>query len=110
LDALDAAEDEGGDIRGRQSAAILVVKGQTTGRWWEDRLVDVRVEDHEEPLHELRRVVKVRWAYDRAGQGTYDDSVIDAMGRNPELAFWNALRLAGTGKVDEARPLLAEAF
>jgi uncharacterized Ntn-hydrolase superfamily protein len=110
LDALDAAEAEGGDIRGRQSAAILVVKGATTGRRWEDVITDVRIDDHDEPLLELRRVVAVRQAYDRAGKGDYDDSIASAMGRNPELAYWHGLRLAMGGQVDEARPFLDEAF
>jgi uncharacterized Ntn-hydrolase superfamily protein len=50
LAALDAAEAEGGDIRGRQSAALLVVKGQSSGRPWADLSFDLRVEDHEKPL------------------------------------------------------------
>ena len=55
LAALEAAEREGGDIRGRQSAALLIVRAESTGRPWEDRLVDLRVDDHAAPLPELRR-------------------------------------------------------
>lgn len=62
LAALDAAETEGGDIRGRQSAALLVVKGQASGAPWADRIFDLRVEDHLEPLQELRRLVLVHRA------------------------------------------------
>jgi uncharacterized Ntn-hydrolase superfamily protein len=51
--ALDAAEAEGGDIRGKQSAAMLVVRGDPTGRSWEDRIIDLRVEDSPEPLPEI---------------------------------------------------------
>src|SRR5260370_702858 len=62
--ALDAAEAEGGDIRGKQSAAMLVVRGAPTGRSWEDRIIDLRVEDSPEPLIELRRLLDIRRAYD----------------------------------------------
>ncbi|MBA4160076.1 MAG: DUF1028 domain-containing protein, partial [Gemmatimonadetes bacterium] len=55
LQALEAAEREGGDIRGKQSAAILIVGPESTGRAWADRIVDLRVEDHPDPLVELRR-------------------------------------------------------
>ena len=63
LAALEAAEAEGGDIRGRQSAALVVVKAASTGRPWADRLFDLRVEDHAEPLRELRRLVGLQRAY-----------------------------------------------
>src|SRR5690348_18033028 len=62
LAALDAAEAEGGDIRGRQSAAMLVVSGNATGRSWEDRVIDIRVEDAADPLPELRRLLRFRRA------------------------------------------------
>ena len=58
LAALDAAQEAGGDIRGRQSAALIVVSGKPTGRSWSDRLFDLRVDDHSEPLKELRRLVR----------------------------------------------------
>src|ERR1043166_2213995 len=63
LAALDAAQAAGGDIRGTQSAAILIVRSKATGKPWMDRLVDLRVEDHPEPLKELRRLVQMRRAY-----------------------------------------------
>src|SRR5271168_4816399 len=63
LAALDAAEAEGGDIRGRQSAAILIVEGKSSGRPWHDRIFDLRVDDASEPLVEIRRLVAVRRAY-----------------------------------------------
>src|SRR5450759_2918596 len=61
--ALEAAEVEGGDIRGRQSSAMLVVSGTGTGRPWEDRVIDLRVEDAAEPLLELRRLLRIKRAY-----------------------------------------------
>src|SRR5919108_5469487 len=61
--ALDAAEAEGGDIRGKQSAAMLVVRGNPSGRPWEDRIIELRVEDAPDPLKELRRLLRVKRAY-----------------------------------------------
>jgi uncharacterized Ntn-hydrolase superfamily protein len=100
LDVLDAAEAEGGDIRGRQSAALVIVSGDPETPPW-DRQYDVRVDDAREPLSELRRLVAVRRAY-----LTFDADHA-ALGDNPELRFWQAIGLAtGQGKVDEARAVL----
>jgi uncharacterized Ntn-hydrolase superfamily protein len=100
LAALDAAEAEGGDVRGRQSAALLIVPA--TGPSWE-RTIDVRVEDHTEPLLELRRLVAMRKAYIAEADGP-------AMGDNPELAFWTGIGLAAAGQIDIALPLLQRAY
>jgi uncharacterized Ntn-hydrolase superfamily protein len=123
LAALDAAEAEGGDIRGRQSAAILVVKGTSSGRPWADRVFDLRVEDHPQPLAELRRLVGVQRAYNHMTAG--DDCVAvkdwacaereygaaQAMQpENAEMAFWHAVALASNGRLEPARPLFARAF
>src|SRR5688500_8438548 len=54
LAALDAAQAAGGDIRGRQSAALIVVTGKPSGQAWKDRTFDLRVDDSSEPLRELR--------------------------------------------------------
>jgi len=67
--ALEAAEAEGGDFRGRQSAALLVVRGEPTGNVWKDRLIDLRVEDHNDPVAELRRLLKVHRAYESMNEG-----------------------------------------
>lgn len=116
LAALDAAEAEGGDIRGRQSAALLVVGGRRSDTPWEERRVDLRVEDHPEPLRELRRLLRLRAAYDlveeaeqaamrgdlqaaaRHYQLAYDEAP-----DNVEIAFWLGLSLAGAGQVEEGR-------
>jgi uncharacterized Ntn-hydrolase superfamily protein len=102
LDALDAAEAEGGDIRGRQSAAIAIVSGQLGTTPW-DRVMDVRVEDAAEPLVELRRLVGLKRAYTGHGDAS-------ALGPNPELTFWQGVTLAAAGQVDEALPLLRQAY
>ena len=67
--SLEAAEAEGGDIRGRQSAAILVVPAAGEGRPWRETVVDLRVEDHPRPLAELRRLLRVHRAYQHMNRG-----------------------------------------
>ncbi len=121
--ALEAAEAEGGDIRGRQSAALLVVAAKPSGRPWQDRRFDLRVEDHREPLVELRRLLSVSRAYQHMNEG--DEQVtqgnIDAAVEEYEAAeallpgesepiFWHAVTLASVGRVDESLPLFAEAY
>ena len=71
LAALDAAQAAGGDARGRQSAAIIVVKAKGTGRPWvgADRIFDLRVEDNPQPLVELRRLLRLQRAYGHANRG-----------------------------------------
>ena len=69
LAALKAAEKEGGDIRGKQSAAILITTGKPTGIEWQDKLFDLRIEDHAEPVSEMKRLVRVARAYRHANQG-----------------------------------------
>jgi uncharacterized Ntn-hydrolase superfamily protein len=123
LAALDAAQGEGGDIRGVQSAAILVVRGTSTGRPWADKVFDLRVEDHPDPLRELRRLVGVQRAYNHMSAG--DDCVAikdwacaereygtaeTMQPANAEMAFWHAVALASNGKLDDARPLFRRAF
>jgi uncharacterized Ntn-hydrolase superfamily protein len=63
LAALDAAEKEGGDRRGKQSAAMLIVRAQPTGKPWLDRVVDLRVEDHLDPVNELKRLLVLHRQY-----------------------------------------------
>ncbi len=59
LDCLDAAEAAGGDSRGRQSAALLVVERDGGYAGLSDTLVDLRVDDHADPLVELRRLYRL---------------------------------------------------
>lgn len=122
LEALDAAEGEGGDIRGRQSAAMLVVTGTPSGRSWEDRVVDLRVEDSPEPLVELRRLLRIRRAYqaddvaerleldgDLAGSLKKREESVALAPDMEELAFWAGLQMAMTGQLDRGIPLIAQA-
>jgi len=123
LVALEAAEAEGGDIRGRQAARILVVRAESTERPWEDVLVDLRVDDHPAPLPELRRLLELQRAYDRLGAaedmelaGDLDGSFAErqaamaAVPRNPEIAFWTAISLGLHGRLEDARRALAVAL
>lgn len=123
LVALEAAEAEGGDIRGRQAARILVVRAESGGRPWEDVLVDLRVDDHPEPLPELRRLLTLQRAYDHLQaaedlelEGDLDGSFAErraAMAMvpdNPEIAFWTAISLALHGRLEEGRDALAVAL
>ena len=110
LAALDAAEGEGGDTRGRQSAAILVVP--SAGESW-DMIVSLRVEDHPDPLPELRRLVALQDAYALAGRGDellyagrHEEAArlyVQASERAPgnhELLFWAGLGMAQAGDLD----------
>jgi uncharacterized Ntn-hydrolase superfamily protein len=123
LAALDAAEAEGGDLRGRQSAALLVVAPRGSGRPSEDRLVDVRVDDHPEPVNELRRLLALGRAYSRvdtgdelAARGDTEAALAEyaaAHHEQPdsiELAFWHGAYLAAVGREDEAREILRQVF
>jgi uncharacterized Ntn-hydrolase superfamily protein len=123
LAALDAAEAAGGDIRGKQSAAILIVKATSTGRSWADRVMELRVEDHEQPLKELRRLVTVHRAYEHMNRGdlAVEHNDVEAALReygaaekmfpdNLEMKFWHAVALVNVGKVEQSLPLFKEIF
>ncbi|MFQ5628094.1 MAG: DUF1028 domain-containing protein [bacterium] len=121
--ALEAAQAEKGDIRGKQSAAMLIVSGETSGTPWNSRIVDLRVDDHKEPLIELKRLLHVNRVYTHANKGDElmtTNKVDDAMQEytkamqlapnNIEMIFWPAVTLASIGRVDEALPLFKKVF
>jgi uncharacterized Ntn-hydrolase superfamily protein len=121
--ALEAAQDEGGDIRGRQSAAIIVVRGKGSGAWWKDRVYDLRVEDNPAPLVELKRLIRLNRAYSFMNKGDdlfTEGKVEEAMKSytqamemypdNAEMVFWPAVTLASIGKVEESLPLFKKVF
>jgi uncharacterized Ntn-hydrolase superfamily protein len=110
LAALDAAEGEGGDVRGRQSAAMIVVPAE--GEPWR-RTVDLRVEDHDVPLVELRRLLLLQRAYDLAGAGdellaagrteeagAYYQQAAQLAPNSDELLFWSGLAIAQAGDLE----------
>src|SRR5271168_4058495 len=121
LATLDAAEAEGGDIRGRQTAAILIVEAKSTGRPWIDTIFDLRVDDAPEPLVEIRRLVAVRRAYIhmRLGNEAAQRSDLETterefaaaerlIGDNPEMRYWHGIALLGLGKVEDGLAILRE--
>ncbi|MBI3758803.1 MAG: DUF1028 domain-containing protein, partial [Deltaproteobacteria bacterium] len=123
LAALEAAEKEGGDIRGRQSAAILIVKAHPSGKPWDDKLFDLRVEDAENPIGELRRLVQLQRAYNfmNAGDLAVENGEIEAANKAytaaaqlapqiAELPYWQAVTLASKGQVDAALPVFKGVF
>lgn len=123
LVALEAAEAEGGDIRGKQSAAMLVVSGDRSLPPWGGRIIDLRVEDHAAPLPELRRLLTMARAYNLMNAGDEYmmrdeiERAVDAYGAaealvpdSHEMIFWHAATLAGAGRVEESLPLFSTAF
>ncbi len=121
--ALEAAEKEGGDIRGRQSAALLIVRGTNTGKVWEDRLIDLRVEDDTDPVGEIKRLLKVQRAYDYMNAGDLAIEKNDIPGalkayltaeemfpENLEMKYWHAVSLANVGKVTESLAIFKSVF
>lgn len=121
--ALEAAQAEGGDIRGQQSAAILVVRGKPTGNTWEDRLIDLRVEDHPQAVREIKRILKVYRAYEHMNTGDLAiehqqeskalqeyGAAMNMLPDNLEMKYWTAVSLANIGKFGQALPLFKEVF
>jgi uncharacterized Ntn-hydrolase superfamily protein len=116
LDSLDAAEEEGGDWRGRQSAALTVVPITASG---DSHPIDLRVDDHPDPLGELRRLDRIRRAaiemdraFGLAADGDLDaavailDATQEVYETNLEPTAWSAVLLARAGRLDHARSRL----
>ena len=123
MTALEAAQEVGGDIRGKQSAAMIVVKARSSDKPWTGRIVDLRVDDNPEPLRELRRLLNLARAYDHANAGdaameskdverAMDEygAAMKLAGDNMEIAFWSAFTLAFKGKIDQALPIFKKVF
>lgn len=131
LAALDAGQAVGGDIRGKQSAALVVVNARSTGRSWQDRVFDVRVDDAPDPLAELRRLVAVNRAYNHMNAGDLAVEHKDhqaalreyaaaeqlaektpgiPQSRLAEMIYWHAVSLVNMDRLGEALPLFARAF
>jgi uncharacterized Ntn-hydrolase superfamily protein len=123
LAALEAAQAAGGDLRGKQSAALLVVSGQSSGRPWQDRIVDLHIEDHPTPLQELRRLLNLNTAYEHMNRGDHaleNNDVAGALAEygkaqalvpdNLEMKFWHAVALANAEKQEAAISLFSTIF
>lgn len=123
ITALEAGQSVGGDIRGKQSAAILVVKAQATGKIWEDRMIELRVEDHAEPVLEIRRLLNMYRAYELMNKGDlavehnemdkammYYGGAEKMFPDNLEMQYWHAVALANAGKLNDALPMFKKIF
>jgi uncharacterized Ntn-hydrolase superfamily protein len=123
MQALEAAEKAGGDIRGKQSAAMVVVKGKSSGKPWNDYVINLRVEDSPKPLEELRRLITLRRAYnaeDRGDTFTAEKKPAEAAAEYAEamrlapdvveLQFWAALTMYTTGQTKEGLELFRKVF
>jgi uncharacterized Ntn-hydrolase superfamily protein len=123
LAALDAAQAAGGDIRGSQSAALIIVSGKSTGKSWVDRTYDLRVDDNPDPLKELRRLVVLQRAYHHMNAGDLAVERKDNEGalreyatasklapNNMEMVYWHAVALVNMGRVDDSLPLFRQVF
>jgi uncharacterized Ntn-hydrolase superfamily protein len=120
---LKAAQEAGGDIRGKQSAALLVVRAEPTGNIWEDRIIDLQIADNPRPIEELERQLRVHRAYDHMNRGDLaleagdmeealaEYSAAEAMfPKNEEMKFWHAVTLANNGQVEPSLPIFREVF
>ena len=123
IKCLEAAEAVGGDIRGKQSAALLVVAGQPQENQWNDPMIDIRVADHEEPLKELARLLKAFRAYEHMDNGDLAmekgniDKALEEYNTaremfpdNLEMKYWTAISLANENRMEEALVLFKEVF
>jgi uncharacterized Ntn-hydrolase superfamily protein len=123
IKTLEAAESVGGDIRGKQSAALLIIEGEAQENKWDDPLIDLRVEDHIEPLKEIDRLLKVWRAYEHMNNGDLAlekndmnkalkeyNAAMEKFPENLEMKFWTAVSLANNKKLDEALVLFKEIF
>jgi uncharacterized Ntn-hydrolase superfamily protein len=121
--ALEAGQDAGGDIRGKQSACLLIVKGEPTKNVWEDKMFDLRVDDNPEPIAELKRLLKVYRAYEHMNNGDLavekndmklamkEYSAAEEMfPDNAEMKFWHAVTLVNNNGLEESLPLFRDVF
>lgn len=121
--ALEAAQNAGGDIRGMQSAAMIVVPGKPNNEPWNDKLLDLRVDDHSQPLKELRRLYTVHLAYQHMNNGDLAmerndmrlamqeyNAAMSMFPENLEMQYWTAVALVNTNNLKKAMPLFRNIF
>lgn len=120
---LQAAQDAGGDIRGQQSAALIVVGAKKVKNLWEDKLIDLRVDDNPAPLKELSRLLTVARAYEFMNKGDLAMEAGEVEGallqygsaeklfpENLEMKYWKAVALANSKRLEEAIPIFKSIF
>lgn len=120
---MHAAQETGGDIRGKQSAALIVVAGEKPENPWDDRLIDLRVDDHQNPIEELGRLLNTHRAYEYMSEGdtamenkdpeaaliAYEKSE-KLLPNNLEMKFWKSVAIVNSGNVKKAVPLFERIF
>lgn len=120
---LEAAEKAGGDIRGKQSAALLVVSGKASSEPWNDRKVDLRVDDAQDPIREIARLLRVHRAYESMNEGDLQiekgdiekamkayNQAMKQFPENLEMQYWTSISLANKGKVKQAQQMLSKIY
>lgn len=123
VQTLQAAQAAGGDIRGKQSAVLLVFNTNKVEHEWLDKKINLRVDDHENPLIELERLLKVHRAYEHMNNGDLavehgdmvkaleEYSAAEKMfPENMEMKYWKAIALANNNRLDEALPIFKKIF
>ena len=118
IKVFEAAEKSGGDIRGKQSAVILVVGSKKVKNEWEDKKIDLRVDDSENPIKEIKRLLKVSRAYEHMNKGDVAiekgdmqkalseyASAEKLFPQNLEMKFWKAVALLNNSRVSQAREI-----
>jgi uncharacterized Ntn-hydrolase superfamily protein len=123
VEVLKAAQQAGGDIRGKQSAALLVVAPVASNEPWNDRLIDLRVDDAKDPITEISRLLKVFRAYEHMNNGDLYveknemakamDEYSNAMKMFPdnlEMKYWTAITLANNKDIKQASTMLQSIY
>jgi uncharacterized Ntn-hydrolase superfamily protein len=123
LKAMQAAQSAGGDIRGKQSAVLIVVGSEAPEEEWMDKQIDLRVDDHANPLVELDRLLRVHRAYEHMNRGDLAiehqdmELALEEYGAaeamfpdNLEMKYWKAVALANNGRLNEALPIFRQVF
>lgn len=123
IKVLEAAQQAGGDIRGRQSAALIVVGGEPAVQPWMDKIIDIRVDDHPEPLQELNRLLRIHRAYEHMNRGDVAieqgdmPAALSEYGKaerlfpdNLEMRYWKAVALANNNRLEDALPIFKHIF
>ena len=118
IKVFEAAEESGGDIRGKQSAALLVVGPEKTDNEWQDKKIDLRVDDSENPVKEIKRLLKVHRAYEHMNKGDIaiehgdmEQALVEygsaeaLFPDNLEMKFWKAVALLNNSRLNEAKEI-----
>ena len=118
IKVFEAAEESGGDIRGKQSAALLVVGPEKTDNEWQDKKIDLRVDDSENPVKEIKRLLKVHRAYEHMNKGDLaiehgdmEQALVEygsaeaLFPDNLEMKFWKAVALLNNSRLNEAKEI-----